>query len=353
MRVISDINHINLAQWHNLVATSPTATWFQTPEAYDFFASMSELFMPFVVGVANENELRGVCCGYVTKEKTAFKQFFTRRAIINGGLLLDKDITDKELTALLTALKNGLSNRAIYIETRNFNDYSRWKRAFVEAGFLYEPHLNFHIDTRNKELMWNRIAESKRRQIRKAQAQGVVIVQPDGIDDIKAFYQILRKLYREKVKRPLFDECFFVSFYEQKLGKYLLVKYQGKVIGGVMCPIINTLDGASGTCSPGLPNTLKPQLSTIYEWYICGNDTDYHEQYPSVMATWAAMEYAAEHNLARFDVMGAGVPDKPYGVRDFKADFGGELVEHGRFTYIAKPILYHLGKIGVELLNRR
>lgn len=31
-------------------------------------------------------------------------------------------------------------------------------------------------------------------------------------------------------------------------------------------------------------------------------------------------------------MMGAGVPnDGGYGVRDFKAKFGGELVEYGRF----------------------
>ena len=89
----------------------------------------------------------------------------------------------------------------------------------------------------------------------------------------------------------------------------------------------------------------------IYEWYICGNDIDYREQYPSVMATWAAMNYAAEHCIARFDVMGAGVPNVPYGVRDFKADFGGNLVEQGRFIHIAKPIWYRIGELGVNILK--
>jgi lipid II:glycine glycyltransferase (peptidoglycan interpeptide bridge formation enzyme) len=49
--------------------------------------------------------------------------------------------------------------------------------------------------------------------------------------------------------------------------------------------------------------------------------------------------------------MGAGKPDEPYGVRDFKAEFGGELVERGRFLCIRKPLLYKIGTLGVKWLK--
>ena len=91
---------------------------------------------------------------------------------------------------------------------------------------------------------------------------------------------------------------------------------------------------------------------TMYEWFECGLNSEYKEQYPSVMATWAGMEYAAEHGCARYDMMGAGEPNVPYGVRDFKSEFGGKLVEHGRFLCICKPWLYKIGKLGVKLLKR-
>lgn len=91
----------------------------------------------------------------------------------------------------------------------------------------------------------------------------------------------------------------------------------------------------------------------IYEWFVCGMDNQYKPLSPSVMATWAAMEYANTHHLARFDIMGAGEPGIPYGVRDFKAEFGGKLVEYGRFLFICKPMLYRLGSWGVKLLKRR
>ena len=128
------------------------------------------------------------------------------------------------------------------------------------------------------------------------------------------WYAILLDLYRRKVRTPLFPLSFFLEFFRQKRGIYLLVKSEGKVIGGFMCPIKNQ--------------------QCIYEWFVCGMDTQYKAFSPSVMATWAAMEYAHTHQLPRFDIMGAGEPGVPYGVRDFKAEFGGKLVEYGRFLCV-------------------
>ena len=50
--------------------------------------------------------------------------------------------------------------------------------------------------------------------------------------------------------------------------------------------------------------------------------------------------------------MGAGKPNESYGVRDFKAKFGGQLVEHGRFLLILNHVLYQIGKIGVSLMKK-
>jgi lipid II:glycine glycyltransferase (peptidoglycan interpeptide bridge formation enzyme) len=89
----------------------------------------------------------------------------------------------------------------------------------------------------------------------------------------------------------------------------------------------------------------------IYEWYVCGLDDEFREQSPSVTATHAAIEYAKTNGLPLFDFMGAGKPDEPYGVRDFKMEFGGELVEYGRLLCVRKPLLYKIGKFGVRILK--
>ena len=331
MRILLN-NNIDRAEWSKLVAASATGNWFQTPEAYDFYASQPELFKPFAVGVTNEERLRGVCVGYVTVEKNALKQMLTRRAIIMGGPCLADDCADYEVMELLRAVRKQLATEAIYIECRNFNDYSRWRNAFEAEGFSYVPHLNFHVDCTDKEAMDAKLSENRKRQIKKAVKSGIEIVEAQSEQEIADWYDILLTLYRTKVKTPLFPLSFFIEFYRQGLGKYLLVKYEGKVIGGIMCPILE------GRC--------------IYEWFVCGMDTEYRNQNPSVMATYAAMEYGNAHGLARFDFMGAGKPNEPYGVREFKARFGGDEVEHGRFLCVTKPVLYKIGTLGVKLLKK-
>ena len=321
--------------------------------------------LPSLQGRAGDR-LVGVIVGYITRERNAIKQFFTRRAIIIGGPLLNEHISDEALSALLSAVKNqpilnpSLKGRTldttkqspfpsgegrgeaytplpsgragvglpIYIETRNFHDYSKWKSVFEANGFAYQPHYDIQVTCDETHTL----SEQRRRQMKKAISNGATICEAQSEQEIRDWYRILNQLYREKVRTPLFTEEFFLRFYRNGVGKYLLVKHQGKVIGGMMCPILND--------------------NAIYEWYVCGLDEDYREMYPSVVATYAAIEYAKQNGLPLFDFMGAGKPDIPYGVRDFKMEFGGELVEYGRFLCIRKPLLYWIGKLGVKWIKR-
>ena len=369
---------IDREAWSRLVQTSRTGTWFQSPEAYELFASLPEMFTPFAFGVVGKPEsdsgqiieatLRGVCVGYVTKEKSRLKQFFTRRAIILGGPCLAEDATDEEVTALLSTLNSQHStlnsqhstlNTPIYIEIRNFNDYSRWRGAIEAAGFSYQPHLNFHVDCTDKQKMWERLSDNRKRQIRKKPTPDPSLKggEKEGKDvseqDVREWYGILQELYRTKVKTPLLPVEFFVQAYKQGVGHFLLIRHEGKIIGGSMVVKKPTTDTPPGPLSEGRENADENAIGNgvVYEWYECGMNAAYKEQYPSVMATWAGMQYAHEQGCVRYDMMGAGVPGVPYGVRDFKSEFGGTLVEHGRWLYVAKPWLYAIGKAGVEMLK--
>ena len=89
----------------------------------------------------------------------------------------------------------------------------------------------------------------------------------------------------------------------------------------------------------------------IYEWYVAGEDEKHDGIYPSVLATWAAIEYAAMNGIKTFDFMGAGSPGQQYGVREFKSKFGGVQVEYGRFLRVFNKPVYNTGKIFFGLLK--
>ena len=320
-------SEINTTAWQELVDRSPYATWFQTPEAYQFYEANKEEMNPFAIGVEEDGHLAGVIVGYTTQEKNPIKQYFTCRSIIIGGPLLDEHISNDALSALLLAAKSVTKN-SIYVETRNFHNYSHRRDLFEACGFRYQPHYDIHVHCNTTHTM----SERRQRELKRAVKNGAKIVEASSEQEIRDWYQILSQLYREKVRTPLFSEEFFLQSYRNGVGQYLLAKYQDKVIGGMMCPILNG--------------------RAIYEWYVCGLDEQYSDLYPSVMATYAAIEYTKQNDIPLFDFMGAGEPDIPYGVRDFKMEFGGELVEHGRFLCIRKPLLYWIGKMGVKWLKR-
>jgi hypothetical protein len=324
MAQVLTFNEIDRQQWSELVRTSETGTWFQTPEAYDFFASLPELMEPFVYAAGKSGELRAVCVGYVTKESNPIKQFFTRRAIILGGVVVAKNRAKEDVTLLLNYIRAELQSKTIYVETRNFNDYSVWKEAFEAAGFTYKPHLNFHVDPSTYNL-----SDNRKRQLKKSDATTELAVSES---EIQEWYQVLAELYRTKVKTPLWPIDFFLEAYRQGIAKFLLVKHAGRIIGGSM---------------------VVADKRTVYEWFECGLNAEYKDQYPSVMATYAGIQLAQQTDCARYDMMGAGEPGVPYGVRDFKAEFGGQLVEHGRFLCICKPMLYRIGKYGVKILKHK
>lgn len=332
MRILVN-GEIDREAWSRLVEASATGTWFQGPKAYEFFASMPELFKPFAIGLESNGALRCVCAGYVTVEKNAVKQWLTRRAIIVGGPALADDASDAEVVELMKAVRKELKGEAIYVECRNFNDYSQWKSAFAAAGFDYVPHLNFHIDTSSMEVVDANLGKSRKRDIRTTIREGVSVIEHPTDEQVCEYYKVLDNLYRTKVKTPLFPLSFFLVLNKYKDGRLLLIEYQGRIIGGTVC--------------------VEQANKCIYEWFVCGEDGVYPHVFPSSYATYAGIKYAAEHGCARFDMMGAGKPDEAYGVRDFKAKFGGKEVEHGRFLCITKPLLYQIGKLGVAILKRR
>ena len=331
MRIIEG-NDIDSGLWSKLVKQSSAASWFQTQEAYAFFDSLSFL-EAFAYAIESDGVLKGVAVGYIQKDGGKLKQFFSRRAIILGGPLLADDISNEELDALLSALKRKLRKKAIYIETRNFNDYSRWRKVFEDCDFAYDPHYDIIVDTSTMDVVNGNLGKSRKRDIRVSFRDGATIVDQPTIEQVREYYVILDELYRTKVKTPLFPLAFFEALYKLPSAVFLLVEYDGKIVGGTVC--------------------VRLQGKALYEMYACGKDGVHKTIFPSEMATFAGLQHAAENGCPRFDMMGAGKPDDGgYGVRDFKLKFGGELIELGRYACVCKPLLFRIGKLGVKLMKK-
>lgn len=332
IRIITKYEDIDKAQWNDLLYNrSDVASFFQSPDAY-------ELFEPFdwaesaVVAVEEADILTGMVVTTIYHEGDCLKRKITSRAIVNGGPLLDRNISKEALSLLLTTTISKLERGCIYFETRNFHDYSRWREIFERCGFTYQPHYNFHVDTSHPELIEKHFSSSRRYEIRQSFKEGAYIdQQTDCLNDL---YAILHNLYKTKIHVPLFPLQFFQHLSQQPYCKIFMIHDPtGKTIGGQVSVY---LKGTSG-----------------YAWFCCGLDHAYKKIHPSVLANYSGIKYAADNGIPLFDMMGAGSPnDGGYGVREFKAQFGGQLVEHGRYLYLCRPMIYKAAKWALHLRKK-
>ncbi|MFO7874192.1 MAG: hypothetical protein R6U62_06900 [Bacteroidales bacterium] len=334
--------------------------------------------------VVDPSEIAGSLLAVIIQEKPhglwciqPFKQLYrnlSARTIVYGGPLLASGTRlrqEQTLVALLEALNKRVNHRSLFTQFRNFFDVDDMIPVFKDAGYQKRDRLNLLLNTTSQEEAWNNLTTNRRRQIRLSIRNGATIIANPSEQQVDSFYEILATLYQRQIKKPLPGRDFFHALAnnnyldtdcdvipnepngpnagtegeltENGVAKQssrdegggsmvLLVGYEGKVVGGVACV--------------WLP------AQTMHEWYACGLDREYKDKkvYPSVLATWAAIKTAANMNIPHFDFMGMGKPDIPYGVRDFKKEFGGKWVSHGRFSRINNRLLYFLAEIGYNLL---
>ena len=125
---------------------------FQSEEYYSFLQRIG-LFTPFRYEVSHNGVCKGILQGYIQKDGGYLKRFFSRRAVVNGGPYWTEDTSEEEKKQLLTNVVRELRNKVIFIESRNFRDYSEDRNIFEKIGFVYEPHYDFIVDTSSEDVV--------------------------------------------------------------------------------------------------------------------------------------------------------------------------------------------------------
>jgi lipid II:glycine glycyltransferase (peptidoglycan interpeptide bridge formation enzyme) len=330
MQLIFDLNQVDESELEGFIFNHPHGSFFQSIKAFHFFQTIDN-HEPVMIAAVDQEKIVGSLLAVIVKEGDGLKGYFSRRFIVWGGPLV-KDDDPVVWASLLETLGEVTKGKAIYTEFRNFRDLAELQYVYKDAGFQFNEHLNYIVTIPSLEKARAGLSKSKKRQINKSIKTGAKIVQAVNLAQVEEFYDILKQLYREKVKKPLPGFDFFSRFFQDKsLGIFLLIQLDERIIGGIMCPVYK---------------------DTMYEWFVCGLDGEIKDVYPSVLATWAPIAHAAENGLTCFDFMGAGKPNQDYGVREFKSKFGGDLVNFGRFVRINQKCHYQVGKLGLEILKR-
>ncbi|MCW5921952.1 MAG: GNAT family N-acetyltransferase [Saprospiraceae bacterium] len=321
-----------LEAFGDFMRAHPHGNFFQSATFFEFIEDVPG-YQPFLlVAISDKGSIAGSLLGVFQTNGTGVKSWLSRRLIVWGGPIVvpvSTAQTQSVTRGLLDEMKKHANSRSIYIEFRNFFDTAALRKTFEQSGFVFKPHLNYLVKCDDEAAAKKRMSSSRTRQIKSSVKMGAEIMEARSEEDVVAFYKILHQLYKEKVRKPLPSHELFLKFWQKGIGKTFVVLHEEKVVGGIMCPVFEN--------------------KVIYEWYVCGMDGLAQGLHPSVLATWAPIEFGCRNGFEHFDFMGAGKPDEDYGVREFKARFGGDEVAYGRYEIVVNKPLFQIGKIGLKI----
>jgi serine/alanine adding enzyme len=321
----SSFDEIDEKKWSKFVYEHEHGNIFQTPEFYKLYSKSSN-YQPEIFCICDDNEeIVAILLVSIIRVINNTLGYFTSRAIIQGGPIV-KDDDEFLLELILEPYLSKIKNKAIFTEFRNMRQWSEKIKIFTKKGFSYNDHLNILVDlNKNEESLWSEVHSKRRNEIRRAKKEGTTFSEKSTAEELSKCYDILTSVY-QRAKLPLPNYDFFNNLYKisnDKFGiKIFCAENNNKVIGCLIALVYK---------------------NRIYD-YFAGSYFKYYKKYPNDLIPWEVFIWGKKNNYNVFDFGGAGKPNVPYGVRDYKKKFGGEIVSHGRFVIIHKPIIFSFAK---------
>jgi serine/alanine adding enzyme len=323
-------------KWRHFVESQLTSNIFHTPEMFQVFARAKGHQPTLWAATDNDGQVLALLLPVQITLRDGLLRRLTTRAVVYGSVLYDPSSAGEEaLTTLLRTYAQEANYGALFTELRNLSDLSAVQSVLNDCGFVYEDHLNYLIDLdRPVEQVVQGIGSRTRKHIRRGlKKQKVIIEEITERHQIKVCYDLLWKSYAA-ARVPLADRSLFEALFDVLHPQGMVKFWLARVGDAYVTASVELL-----------------YKDVIYGWYG-GVDRDYASYTPNELLTWHILKWGVENGYRLYDFGGAGRPGEEYGVRDFKAKFGGDLVCYGRNICVHAPALLHLSQWGYAAYRR-
>ncbi len=331
IRIVTDLPE---DQWRTFVDRHPQGNIFHTPEMFQVFSQV-EGYQPLLWAAVYEDGRIAALFLPVFVTLNPLLGPLTRRAIVYGSVLCSPEADSCQ--ALSMVLKSYLrlnKQKCLFTELRNVSSMEAEQPVFREHGFTYQPYLNYLIDLSRptREVFLNIGARTRKNIKRGLNKNDVLVKEVTDAGQIGECFNLLSQTY-QAAKVPLTPlsmfEAAFRLLYPKKLVRFTLAYIDGH---------------------PAAVSVELLYKNVMYGWFG-GMDRAYGKYNPNEMLMWHLLKWGTENGYRLYDFGGAGKPDEEYGVRDFKAKFGGELVSYGRNVYVHRPGLLWVSQQGYQVIR--
>lgn len=326
MRVIRELDE---SRWKEFVCRNLHANVFHSPEMFQVFTN-TQGYAPTIWAIEDQHGKVLALLLLVKVKVGSLPSILTTRAVSFGSVLYEEGREAYEaLSLLLKTYIQEVEQPPLYTELRNLSDMSSIQPVLQECGFEYEEHLNYLVDiSQPADVIFQSIGRRTRKNIRRGLNQNKVLVeQVREREQVSTCINLIKDTYK-KANIPLAHSSMFESAYEILSPKEMIRITLASIDGHPAATSIELL-----------------YKDVVYGWYS-GLDRSYSAYMPNELLMWDILKWGAEGSYKVYDFGGAGKPGEEYGVRDFKAKFGGNLVAYGRNSYIHRPGLLNLSTAG-------
>jgi serine/alanine adding enzyme len=323
-------------EWRHFVKKHPAGNVFHTPEMFQVFASAKGHHPTLWAVIGGDGQILALLLPVQITLVDGLAHGFTTRAIAYGSVLCDLSPDGQQALALL--LRNytqKVNGGPLFTELRNLSNMEAIQPILKQHGFVYENHLNYLIDLkRPPEAIMQSIGSRTRKNIRRGLRRGEVVAdEAKSRDQVGECYDLLRQTY-QAARVPLADRSLFEAAFDVLVPKGM-ARFTLARVGQT-------------------PAAISVELlyrGVVYGWYGAVDRT-FSSFVPNDLLTWQILRWAAENGYQLYDFGGAGKPEERYGVRDFKAKFGGDLMCYGRNTCVHAPWRFAISRTAYQLLRR-
>jgi CelD/BcsL family acetyltransferase involved in cellulose biosynthesis len=254
----------------------------------------------------------------------------SRSILYAEPLCRDEPVAIEALASLVASHDRMMRRQVVFSEVRPLFAAGAEKIALERCGYEFRDYLNYTIDlTPPLDELWTKMRKSARRGVRQCQRHGFHMQEVGGPEGIKLLYHFLKLSYGNSrvplADRSLFDEAF------KRLHPLGMLK------------LFATCDGDK----PVAMDSLLVFKGRAFAWY--GGLVRLTGVSPFDYLQWYEIAWAQQNGCTLYDFGGAGWPDEPYGVREYKAKFGGELVSFGRYRKVYSPWKMKLAERAYQL----
>lgn len=324
MQVATDVPE---PEWRAFLDHEEHSSIFQSPEMAKVYRG-TKGYSPRAFFVKGRDGIEALLSSVLIDYLRSGVTRLATRSLVVGGPLGNSRL----YASLFSAYDGFASKHAMFTEIRNLATCDNSK-PFLDAGYLWEDHLNFLIDLKNDERgLLSGMSRERRKGIRKAQQNGVEVtnVKPG---QLQTCYQVLQETY-SKARVPLADISLFESAL-QHLDTINAFQMWGATHEGRMCAV----------------RFILAWRSTIFDWYA-GSTEEGRDLRANDLIVWEILRSGREQGYQQFDFGGAGRPQQSYGPGEFKRTFGGELINPGRFVKVHHPLGMKLSTKAYDLWRR-